>query len=113
MKVHKMVQNIYGLILKVERRITLELDHFIVMAYYTLDSMDKANVLNRHFLSIYTTEDTSYLPSLNQHNIPAIEPIIINIAGVAEVPSNIKPFKASGPDNIPAFLLKEMLNKNT
>ena len=28
------------------------------------DSLNKANVLNQHFFSIFTTEDTSYLPSL-------------------------------------------------
>ena len=74
------------------------------------DSLDKANVLNYHFSPVYTTkfEDTSYLPSLNEHNIRAIEPITTNIAGVADFLSNIKPFKASGPDNIPAFLLKRL-----
>ena len=74
------------------------------------DNLDKANVLNHHFSPVYTTEfeDTSYLPSLTEHNIQAIESITTNIAGVADFFSNIKPFKASGPDNIPAFLLNEI-----
>ena len=72
------------------------------------DNLGKANILNRHFSSVYTTEDISHLPSLNEHSIPAIEPITINTAGVADLLSNIQPFKASGPDNIPAFLLKEI-----
>ena len=48
---------------------------------------------------------------MNIRNIPAVEPIIINRfnpAGVADLLSNSKPFKASGPDDIPAFLLKEI-----
>ena len=64
--------------------------------------------MNRHFSSVYTTEDTLHLPSLNEHSIPAIEPITIDTAGIADLLSNIQPFKASGPDNIPAFLLKEI-----
>ena len=48
MQVLRMVQNVYGLISKVERRITLELD------VYT-DSLDKANVLAKptFFLCLY------------------------------------------------------------
>ena len=76
------------------------------------DSLDKANVLNQHFSSVFTTEDTSYLSSLNEYNIPAIESITINPAGVADLLSNIKPFKPSGPDDIPTFLLKEIAIQN-
>ena len=35
--------------------------------------------MNHHFLSVYTIEDTSHLPTLNEHSIPAIESITINI----------------------------------
>ena len=45
---------------------------------------------------------------MNIRSIPVIEPITINTAGVADLLSNIQPFKASGPDNIPVFLLKEI-----
>ena len=34
--------------------------------------------------------------------------ITISSAGVPNLLSNIKPFKASGPDDIPAYLLKEI-----
>ena len=37
-----------------------------------------------------------------------MEPLTINPAGVADLLSKIKPFKAFGPDGIPAFLLKEI-----
>ena len=37
-----------------------------------------------------------------------MSPIIISPAGVANLLSNIKPFKAMGPDNIPTYLLKEI-----
>ena len=58
------------------------------------------------FSSVYTSEDTSHLPSLNKYSISHIQPITISTAGVTDLLSNIQPFKASGPDNIPAFLLE-------
>ena len=72
------------------------------------DNQDKANVLNRYFSSVFTIEDTTHLPAITEHNIPVMSPIIISPAGVANLLSNIKPFKAMGPDNIPAYLLKEI-----
>ena len=76
-----------------------------------IDNLDKANVLNRHFSSVFTTEDTSYVPTVNEYNITVMDPIKISPTGVAELLSNIKPFKASGPDNIPAYLLKELASQ--
>ena len=38
-------------------------------------------------------------------SIPSIEPIIISTPGVIKLLKNLKPHKASGPDNIPARLL--------
>ena len=67
------------------------------------DSLDKANAYNQHFSSVFTTEDTSYLQSLNEYNIPAMESITINPVDVANLLSNIKPIKALSPDDIPAF----------
>ena len=72
------------------------------------DSLDKANVLNRHFSSVFTIKDTSYLPTVHECNIPAMHSITISFAGVAKLLSDVKPFKASGPDDILAYLLKEI-----
>ena len=35
-------------------------------------------------------------------------PITVHINGVTKLLSDIKPYKSSGPDGIPAFLLKEV-----
>ena len=40
-----------------------------------------------------------------------MQPISINPAGVASLLSGLKPFKATGPDEIPAYLLKEIANQ--
>ena len=42
---------------------------------------------------------------------PEISPITISIKGVANLLSNLKLHKASGPDNIPVFFLKETANE--
>ena len=55
------------------------------------DSLDKANVLNRHFSLVFTIEDTSYLPTVHEHNIPAMHSITISSVGVAKLLPDIKP----------------------
>ena len=41
------------------------------------------------------------------NEVPRMQPISINPAGVASLLSGLRPFKAAGPDDIPAYLLKE------
>ena len=43
---------------------------------------DKASVLNEYFTSIFTNENTSYIPSLDGYSFPDISPIDGTIAGV-------------------------------
>ena len=64
-----------------------------------IEAMTLVRLLVSYILNILTYQ---------RYSIPAIEPITINTAGVADFLSNIQPLKASGPDNIPAFLLKEI-----
>ena len=98
-----MVLSACGLILRVKRKTKLELDHCTMKGSYTYtDSQDKSNLLNRHFSSVFTSEDT-YLPTISEKEIPVIQPIAISVAGVINLLSNIKPFKATGPDKIPAY----------
>ncbi|MCG8033368.1 MAG: reverse transcriptase family protein, partial [Candidatus Thiodiazotropha taylori] len=59
------------------------------------------------FCSVFTEEDTSDLPDLGPSHTPSVPPIKVNIKGVLKLLKDIKPHKASGPDNIPARLLKE------
>ena len=69
---------------------------------------DKASVLNEYFTSVFTKEDTSNIPSLDSYSFPDISPITITNAGVLALLSNLKIHKASGPDKIPASLLKNL-----
>ena len=72
------------------------------------DSATKAELLNAQFKSVFTKEDLASSPKLDGHKYPSIENIIIAVDGVEKLFKNIKPHKASGPDNIPCRLLKEL-----
>ena len=71
------------------------------------DSLNKANIMGDQFCSVFTQEDMSELPDLGQSRTPSVHPIKVNIKGVLKFLKDIKPHKATGPDNIPGRLLKE------
>ena len=77
------------------------------------DSLTKAKNLKEYFTSVCTQpSSTTFTPMEGQH-IPDIELIRIDINGVTELLQKFKPYKATGPDEIPAYLLKETSNEMT
>ena len=72
------------------------------------DSKDKASILNNYFMSVFTIEDGS-IPTMDGSSFPDISPLFICDEGVANLLSNLDNHKASGPDWIPATLLKNLL----
>ena len=66
------------------------------------DSTSKANILNDQFVS----EDTSSLPDKGPSPYPSMPDIEVNWKGVHKLLKGLKPFKATGPDSNPAFILK-------
>ena len=70
------------------------------------DSIVKANMLNDQFVSVFTNEDLSSIPTLGPSNHPSVPAFNISACGVERLLSKIRPHSASGPDNIPAYLLK-------
>ena len=68
----------------------------------------KANVLNCHFSSVFTHDEETTLPDMDPSPYPSLPDIDINIAGVTNLLKEVDPYKATGPDCIPAKLLKEM-----
>ena len=75
------------------------------------DSATKAEILNKQFSSVFTQEDLDHIPAPSGNSFPSITNIEISAAGVAKLLQNIKPNKASGPDNIPCRLLKELASE--
>ena len=52
---------------------------------------------------MFTSEDISYIPSMEGDPLPCIDAIQ---GGVADLLSNINPGKSHGPNNLPACFLK-------
>ena len=67
----------------------------------------KANILNDQFTSVFTVEDEDDMPELEPAPFEAMPGIDIHVNGVAKLLRGIKAHKATGPDAIPARLLKE------
>ena len=72
------------------------------------DSHQKSNAFNDYFTSILTQEDLSSLPKMNDSPFPEIPHISVSVNGVANLLHNLNPHKATGPDGIPAYFLKEL-----
>jgi len=66
---------------------------------------DKANILNDQFFSVFTREDTSFIPG---DTYPAMTPVNVTVNGVESLLSNLDPGKAGGSDGLPTRFLKEM-----
>ena len=71
------------------------------------NNKNKADILNQQFASVFTQENLSTLPNLGPSPHPHIPHIVISAAGVAKLLHGLNPSKASGPDEVPARLLKE------
>ena len=70
------------------------------------DSPSRANILNRKFESVFPKEDTSTMPDKGPSPHPDMPDIEVNWKGVHKLLKGLKTFKATGPDSIPAFILK-------
>ena len=75
------------------------------------DCSTKANILNEQFVSVFTNEDVTNLPDLGESDHPSVPSFVIEREGVRKLLAKIKPHTACGPDNLPAYLLKEASNE--
>ena len=71
------------------------------------DSSVKANILNDQFASVFSSEDKNNLPEMPPRTCEPMSDIDVTTHGVEILLSNLKPNKATGPDGVPARLLKE------
>ena len=68
---------------------------------------DKANILNRQYLSTFTQEDTNQVPSPSGIPYPGMEDIEVDEADILKLLKKNNPRKALGLDSIPACILKD------
>ena len=76
-----------------------------------INGVDKANIFNRYFNSVYTKELLHNMPTLTEGNYPDMAEIEITLDGVVSLLQKLKPFKACGPDQIPNRILKEVASE--
>ena len=71
------------------------------------DTKQKAEILNKQYHSVFTPEnDNEQIPQL-QDNYTSMQEIHITINGTQKLLQNLDPTKATGPDEIPARILKQ------
>ena len=70
------------------------------------DSLSKACILNKQFVSVFTREEITDILKLHGPNYPDITDLGISTEEVEKLLSNLNVSKASGSDLIPCRLLK-------
>jgi len=70
-------------------------------------AVDKANILQSQYVSVYTKEDTSQSLPINYQQHPTMPSITVHAAGVKKLLDDLDCTKATGPDLIPTRVLKE------
>ena len=70
------------------------------------DNYSKAEILNHQFQSVFTEEDLANQPDKGRSPFQTMENIKVTEQGIIKLLLNLKTNKATGPDSIPAFILK-------
>ena len=70
--------------------------------------VNKANILKDQFVSLFTQEEMHNIPDKDDSPHPDLPDIIFHPDGVRILLQKINFHKATGPDNIPGELLKEL-----
>ena len=94
-------------ILKPYRKTTEELHHKENGKMHA-DPLEKSNILNRQYESTFTREDEANIPQPEGQPYPPMPDIDISREEVLKLLKKINPNKASGPDMIPARILKDL-----
>ena len=78
---------------------------------FTDNSKEQAELLNKQFQSVFTKEDTHTFPQMDGPQYQKIYELKISTEGVEKLLKNLKVNKASGPDDIPGVVLKELAHE--
>jgi len=70
------------------------------------EAIDKANILNQHFKSVFTSENTTTIPNKGPSLFSSLPMFEITEQGVYNLLSNCDSSKSPGPDNIHPYVLK-------
>jgi hypothetical protein len=75
------------------------------------DAKDKANLINKQFQSVFTKAGSITDTKPDGNPYPHIADLHITVDGVYKLLEDLKVNKASGPDNIPNIMLKELASE--
>ena len=70
------------------------------------DSFDKAELLNKQFHSVFTSEDLSNIPNMDSPPYSTMPDISFSVDGISKLLSELDPSKSPGPDGISPIILK-------
>ena len=67
----------------------------------------KAEILSKHFESVFTAEDRDNLPDISTEQYPSMANFTITTQGIKNLLKKVNPKKANGPDLISSRVLNE------
>ena len=74
----------------------------------SISDEEKASTLNKYFSSVYTKEDTTSIPTCDDHTIRTKCPVIqLSREDIYRTLPELNPTKSAGPDNLNPKVLKE------
>jgi len=76
-------------------------------------TLDKSNILNQHFYSVFNKESSATLTDMGPSPYPEMASFDISVTGVVRLLQEVDPFKAVEPDGILPRLLKELSHELT
>ena len=79
--------------------------------WFFSDGTEKTDILSRQFASVFTSDSGGTQARLYGPTYPAIKPLTIDQYGVEKLLQGLNVSKASGPDNLPCRLLKELAHE--
>ena len=68
----------------------------------------KAEILNHQFSSDFTADQPGVQTTLSLPAYPPLRQLVVNVKGVEKLLQEINPSKASGPDQVPCHILREL-----
>ena len=79
-----------------------------MVTYTVTQSVSKADIINKQFHSVYTKNDYTNMPNKGPSPYSSMMKIKVNNQGVVKLIRGLRPFKATGRYEIPAYILKSM-----
>jgi len=103
----------FGNMLRAQRKDNHNISTLVVDGKPITESKCKANALNN---SVFTKENLTNIPMMNDTNnpentLPSMPKITISVAGIQQQLSLLDTNKASGPDIISSYILKNCVNE--